>query len=100
MARQAQRGVVRLSALEYDVPESRWTIVQSIHSKAHAAGMVTIAERVESDAIIGRRNRMCVDYLQGFCVSMSEPLPNGMNGAVAVQSQRCLSLCPAPGRRG
>lgn len=51
------------------------TIVQSIHQVAHAAGKATIAEFVESEAIIGRLSGIGIDYAQGFCVGLPEPLP-------------------------
>ncbi|RAR56593.1 PAS domain S-box-containing protein/diguanylate cyclase (GGDEF)-like protein [Paraburkholderia unamae] len=51
------------------------TIVQSIHQVAHAAGKATIAEFVESEAIIGRLSGIGIDYVQGYCVGLPEPLP-------------------------
>ncbi|MCP3724905.1 EAL domain-containing protein [Paraburkholderia sp. CNPSo 3272] len=54
------------------------TIVQSIHQVAHAAGKATIAEFVESEAIIGRLSGIGIDYAQGFCVGLPQPLPEGV----------------------
>lgn len=60
------------------------TIVQSIHQVAHAAGKATIAEFVESEAIIGRLSGIGIDYAQGFCVGLPEPLPEGVVETVGV----------------
>ncbi|MEM5328416.1 EAL domain-containing protein [Paraburkholderia sp. JHI2823] len=59
------------------------TIVQSIHQVAHAAGKATIAEFVENEAIIGRLSGIGIDYAQGFCVGLPEPLPEGIGETVA-----------------
>ena len=58
-------------------------IVQSIHQVAHAAGKATIAEFVENEAIIGRLSGIGIDYAQGFCVGLPEPLPQGIGETVA-----------------
>ncbi|MEM5310771.1 EAL domain-containing protein [Paraburkholderia sp. JHI869] len=59
------------------------TIVQSIHQVAHAAGKATIAEFVESEAIIGRLSGIGIDYAQGFCVGLPQPLPEGIDVTAA-----------------
>ena len=50
------------------------SIVSSINDIAHALGKQTIAEYVESPAILKLLKRCGVDYAQGFYVS--PPLPN------------------------
>ncbi|WP_321949493.1 EAL domain-containing protein [Paraburkholderia sp. J10-1] len=59
------------------------TIVQSIHQVAHAAGKATIAEFVESEAIIGRLSGIGIDYAQGFCVGLPQPLPESVVESVS-----------------
>jgi diguanylate cyclase (GGDEF)-like protein/PAS domain S-box-containing protein len=49
-------------------------IIESIHNLGQALGIQTIAEYVESDAIIEVLRHIGVDYVQGFAVGMAEPM--------------------------
>ena len=49
-------------------------IVEAINNIGHVAGLKTIAEFVESDAIRARLVEMGVDYAQGFGIHRPEPL--------------------------
>ncbi len=50
-------------------------IVDAINNIGHVAGLKTIAEFVESDAIRDRLVEMGVDYAQGYGIHKPEPLP-------------------------
>jgi diguanylate cyclase (GGDEF)-like protein len=50
-------------------------IVDAINNIGHVAGLKTIAEFVESDAIRARLLEMGIDYAQGFGIHKPEPLP-------------------------
>jgi diguanylate cyclase (GGDEF)-like protein len=52
-------------------------IVEAINNIGHVAGLKTIAEFVESDAIRSRLVEMGVDYAQGFGIHRPEPFPAG-----------------------
>lgn len=52
-------------------------IVEAINNIGHVAGLKTIAEFVESDAIRLRLAEMGVDYAQGFGIHRPEPMPAG-----------------------
>jgi EAL domain-containing protein (putative c-di-GMP-specific phosphodiesterase class I) len=50
-------------------------IVDAINRIGHVAGLQTIAEYVESDAIRQRLAEIGVDYAQGFAIERPAPLP-------------------------
>ena len=49
-------------------------IVESINNICHVAGLKTIAEYVESEAIWQKLGRMGIDYVQGYAVHRPTPL--------------------------
>jgi EAL domain-containing protein (putative c-di-GMP-specific phosphodiesterase class I) len=49
-------------------------MVESINQIGHLMGLQTIAEYVETDSVRERLTEIGVDYVQGFGVSMPEPL--------------------------
>lgn len=51
------------------------SIVEAINSIGHVAGLTTIAEFVESDALRARLVDIGVDYAQGYGIHRPEPLP-------------------------
>ncbi|MDP1534248.1 MAG: EAL domain-containing protein, partial [Rubrivivax sp.] len=51
------------------------SIVEAINNIGHVAGLTTIAEFVESDAIRARLVEIGVDYAQGYGIHRPEPLP-------------------------
>jgi diguanylate cyclase (GGDEF)-like protein len=55
-------------------------IVDAINNIGHVAGLKTIAEFVESDAIRSRLVEMGVDYAQGFGIHRPEPFPSVKSG--------------------
>ncbi len=50
------------------------TIVEMVHRIAHMAGMKTIAEFVENDAIRQRLSALGVDFAQGYAIERPAPL--------------------------
>ena len=48
-------------------------IVQSIHEIARVMGASTIAEFVESDAILEKLREIGIDYAQGYGISLPRP---------------------------
>jgi EAL domain-containing protein (putative c-di-GMP-specific phosphodiesterase class I) len=48
-------------------------MVDAINQIGHVIGLTTIAESVESDAILEKLRKLGVDYAQGF--GISEPVP-------------------------
>ena len=56
----------------YDNPMNL-VIVQSIHEIARVMGTLTIAEFVESDAILEELRKIGIDYAQGYGVSTPQP---------------------------
>ena len=50
------------------------TIVQTINDMAHLLDMKTVAEYVESEAILTAISEMGVDYAQGYVIGKPEPL--------------------------
>jgi EAL domain-containing protein (putative c-di-GMP-specific phosphodiesterase class I) len=54
-------------------------IVQSIHEIARVMGKYTIAEFVESDAILEKLRKIGIDYAQGYGISAPEPFANMFN---------------------
>lgn len=57
-----------------DDPISR-VMVESIQRIGRVMGIQTIAEFVETDAIVRRLCEIGVDYAQGYCIHQPEPLP-------------------------
>ncbi|MCP5085795.1 MAG: EAL domain-containing protein, partial [Rhodobacteraceae bacterium] len=49
-------------------------MVRSIHEIGHAMGKLTIAEYVESQAILGKLREIGVDYAQGFDIGQPQPI--------------------------
>ncbi len=49
-------------------------IVESVNRIAHIAGLRTIAEYVENDALFERLRQMGVDYAQGWAIQRPQPL--------------------------
>lgn len=50
-------------------------MVKAINEMAHILGKQTIAEYVESDAILQEMQKIGVDYVQGYVIAEPEPLP-------------------------
>lgn len=50
-------------------------MVKAINEMAHILGKQTIAEYVESDAILQEMKNIGVDYVQGYVIAEPEPLP-------------------------
>ena len=48
-------------------------IVEAINNIGHIAGIQTIAESVESDAIVQRLTALGVDFAQGWAVESPQP---------------------------
>lgn len=61
-------------------------IVDAINRVGHVAGLQTIAEFVESDAIRQRLADIGVDYAQGYAIGRPEPLPSPPNLIPAARS--------------
>lgn len=57
-------------------------IVQAIHQIGKVAGMYTIAEFVEDDAVRGRLQTIGVDFAQGFAIGSPGPLQESLCRAV------------------
>jgi diguanylate cyclase (GGDEF)-like protein len=53
-----------------------YAMVESINRIGHVMGLKTIAEFVESDAILEKLREMGVDYAQGYGIHKPEPLQN------------------------
>jgi len=51
-------------------------IVESVNRIAHIAGLETIAEYVENEALLLRLREMGVDYAQGWAIGRPQPLQN------------------------
>lgn len=51
-----------------------YMIVSTINDMAHRLGMETIAEYVESEAILKKVTKMGIDYVQGYLIGVPEPL--------------------------
>ena len=51
-----------------------YAMVESINQIGHVMGLETIAEFVESDAILERLRDIGVDYAQGYGIAMPKPL--------------------------
>lgn len=51
-----------------------WTILQSINEIAHVIDARTIAEHIETPAVLWELKRMGIDYGQGFHIGRPEPL--------------------------
>ncbi|MDH5259199.1 MAG: EAL domain-containing protein, partial [Gammaproteobacteria bacterium] len=51
------------------------SIVESVNSIGHVAGLKTIAEFVESVEVMDKLRSIGVDFAQGFCIEKPEPLP-------------------------
>jgi Amt family ammonium transporter len=49
-------------------------MVRSINEIGHIMGKRTVAEFVESEAVLGRLEEIGVDYVQGYCIGLPEPL--------------------------
>ena len=60
-------------------------IVDAINRVGHVAGLKTIAEFVESEAIRQKLAEIGVDYAQGYAIGRPAPLPC-LNGATAAPS--------------
>ena len=63
-------------------------VVASINRVAHALGKKTIAEYVESEAILQRMAEIGVDYVQGYGVGRPEPI-GAMGGSSAIRALGC-----------
>lgn len=62
-----------------------FTIVESVNNLAHALGLKTIAEFVESDAIARKLKTMGVDFAQGYFIG--EPVPLDLNYPIKVSQK-------------
>ncbi len=49
-------------------------MVSSINQVGHVIGLKTIAEFVESEAVLARLREMGVDFAQGYCIEQPKPL--------------------------
>jgi diguanylate cyclase (GGDEF)-like protein/PAS domain S-box-containing protein len=59
------------------------TMVRSINDMAHALGKETIAEFVESKAVLDLLREIGVDFAQGYFISRPKPLPTDVAAATA-----------------
>jgi len=59
-------------------------IVESVNRIAHIAGLRTIAEFVETPALLQRLGEMGVDYAQGWAIGRPQPLPEAVEDRAAV----------------
>jgi len=57
-------------------------IVQAIHQIGKVAGMRTIAEFVEDDAVWGRLRTVGIDFAQGFAIEPPGPIPEDLGRVV------------------
>ena len=51
-----------------------FAMVQSIHNIGHVMGLKTVAEFVESEAVLGMLKQMGVDYAQGCWIDIPKPI--------------------------
>jgi EAL domain-containing protein (putative c-di-GMP-specific phosphodiesterase class I) len=56
-------------------------MVRSINDIGHVMGIATIAEFVESDAILARLRSIGVDYAQGYALQRPLPIDDHLNAA-------------------
>ncbi|GMQ97048.1 MAG: hypothetical protein BMS9Abin15_0740 [Gammaproteobacteria bacterium] len=54
--------------------QADYAVVRAINDTAHALGMETIAEGVESESILDVLKELRIDYAQGFAISKPSPL--------------------------
>jgi EAL domain-containing protein (putative c-di-GMP-specific phosphodiesterase class I) len=59
-------------------------IVEAIHQIGKVAGMRTIAEFVEDDAVRSRLQAVGIDFAQGFAIDIPRPVPGGCAGPSSV----------------
>lgn len=64
-----------------------YAIVEAVNNLGHVMGIRTVAEFVESEAVLARLRLLGVDYAQGYAIAPPSPL----------KYDACLSLCD-PGR--
>ena len=55
-------------------------IVEAIHQIGKVAGMRTIAEFVEDDAVRSRLQAVGIDFAQGFAIDIPRPVPGDCAG--------------------
>jgi EAL domain-containing protein (putative c-di-GMP-specific phosphodiesterase class I) len=67
-------------------------MVSSINQVGHVIGLKTIAEFVESDAVLVRLREMGVDFAQGYCIEQPKPLED----LIASQRMRSAILRQEP----
>ena len=75
--KQLEVDYVKLDgSLVRDVVTSRVSqaMVHAINYVVHVMGMESIAEFVESDAIIATVRKLSIDYLQGYAIGRPEPI--------------------------
>jgi Amt family ammonium transporter len=75
--KQLEVDYVKLDgSLVRDVATSRVSqaMVHAVNYVVHVMGMESIAEFVESDAIIATVRKLSVDYLQGYAIGRPEPI--------------------------
>jgi len=54
-------------------------MVRSINDIGHVMGIATVAEFVESDAILERLVSLGVDYAQGYAIRRPKPIDEHLN---------------------
>lgn len=77
-----------IRGLVHDVVD--YTMVESINQIAHVMGLQTIAEFVESEAIIEALKNLQVDYLQGYAIGRPIPLQEVL---AQVSRQQTAAAC-------
>lgn len=74
-------------------------MVRSINEMAHVMGIRTIAECVETDAILRELRDIQVDFAQGYGISMPQPLTELLDGGGTAQTaaiRGARTVVPAP----
>jgi len=62
--------------------------VRAINEIGHVLGIATIAEFVESEAILEKLKALGVDYAQGYAIARPAPIDAHLDTSPAVRSQQ------------
>jgi EAL domain-containing protein (putative c-di-GMP-specific phosphodiesterase class I) len=80
-----------------------YAVVESINQLGHVMGIETIAEYVETEAVLARLTAMGVDYAQGYAIGQPQPFAEGVTlsgHAESVLLQHTFGSAPARLIRG